>query len=430
MYDAIARWGAPHYWVLSAFLLCCFQSSFADSATQLRLEDAVDQTLARNPGLIALGYQLEARQGRVVQSEVAPPPELGLMVENVLGSGIYAAGDGAETTLSLGWVLERGKRQRHVDLAKAGLSAFEARTTVARLDAVADTTRLFLDVIAIQAHLHLSQQAVAMADGMVASVKRTLEAGRSPAADLARAEANLSLASLRLEDLEHELSTARRQLAAQWGDYRPEFDEVVGEWSELPAAPAFSSLIAQLDRAPSMALALSQRRLRESELRLAEARARPDWTIQGSVRRFELTDDHAFVASINIPLASAERNRGRVHEARAKLAAIEAERTATRLTIETQLFALFQELRHSRHRANSLREDVLPRLEEAEKQTREGYEAGRYSYFQLQEIQAELLANRAEFVAAAIDAHHYQSEIERLTGAAMQPAAPQSGESP
>src|SRR5210317_215798 len=101
----------------------------------LNLDTAVARTLESNPRLIAFGYQIHAQQGRLQQSELKPNLELGLLVENALGSGDFGGIDSAETTLSLAWVLERGKRERRVDAARAGISLLETEAEIQRLDA-------------------------------------------------------------------------------------------------------------------------------------------------------------------------------------------------------------------------------------------------------------------------------------------------------
>lgn len=419
MRGVITRRAKARQWLTAVSFLFLAHSSFAATNATLRLSEAIDRTLIHNPGLIAYGYQVQAQQGRVTQSELKPSPELGLMVENVLGSGLYEGIDGAEATLSLGWVLERGKRQHYIDAARAGGSALEAQAEIGRLDAVAQTARLYLDNLEFQVERDLSQEAIALAEQTVAIVDRRVRAGRTPTADRARAEAELAKVRLAALDVEHELATARQRLATQWGQAQPDFTRVTGSWQQLPEPDDFTALLVQIDRSPQMSIFLSQQRLREAEMRLAEAQAKPDWRVNAGIRRLELTDDNAFVAGITIPLGSKDRNRGRVAEARANLALVDAERMASRLQIEAQLFALYQALQHSLHRAETLRDDVLPRLQEATDQTRQGYEKGRYSFYELQQLQSELLATRMGLVEAAVDARRHQIEIERLTGTVM-----------
>jgi cobalt-zinc-cadmium efflux system outer membrane protein len=159
--------------------------------------------------------------------------------------------------------------------------------------------------------------------------------------------------------------------------------------------------------------------LREAELRLAEVEAKPSWRINAGIRRLELTNDNAFVAGITIPLPMRNKNEGRIAEARAKMAMVDANQTATRLQIKTQLFAVYQGLQHSLHRTRTLRDEILPRMEQALADTQKAYVSGRYDYVELRLLQGEVFNTRTAFVEASIDAHTHLIEIERLTGAAM-----------
>ena len=416
MRGAINRCAKVRHWLAALSLFFVAQWSAAASDEDLGLEEAISRTLAHNPGLVAFGYQVQAQQGRVTQSQIKPGPKLGLEVENVLGTGGRSGIKGTETTLSLGWVLERGKRRHYMEAARSGVSALEAQAEIGRLDAVASTARLFLDNLEFQERYKISQEAIGMAEQTVATVKRRVESGRAPAADRVRAEAELAKVRLVAADMEHDLSNARHRLATQWAQVHPDFRQVTGNWRQLPTPDSVAALLELVDGAPDVSTYMSQQRLREAELRLAEIQSRPDWLVSAGIRRLEQADDYAFSVGIMIPLKAKDRNRGRVAEAQANLAMVDAQRAATRLQVEAQLFAIHHELQHSLYRAKTLRDELLPRLQEAAAQTRQGYEAGRYSYFELQQLESELLLTRTGLVEASIDARRLLIEIERLTG--------------
>ena len=419
MRGAINRCAKVRHWLAALSLFFVAQWSAAASDEDLGLEEAIKRTLAHNPVLVAFGYQVQARQGRVTQSQIKPGPKLGLEVENVLGTGGRSGIKGTETTLSLGWVLERGKRRHYIEAARSGVSALEAQVEIGRLDAVASTARLFLDNLEFQERYKISQEAIGMAEQTVATVKRRVESGRAPAADRVRAEAELAKVRLVAADMEHDLSNARHRLATQWAQVHPDFRQVTGNWRQLPTPDSVAALLELVDGAPDVSTYMSQQRLREAELRLAQIQSRPDWLVSAGIRRLEQADDYAFSVGITIPLKAKDRNRGRVAEAQANLAMVDAQRAATRLQVEAQLFAIHHELQHSLYRAKTLRDELLPRLQEAAAQTRQGYEAGRYSYFELQQLESELLLTRTGLVEASIDARRLLIEIERLTGAVM-----------
>ncbi|MFK7974505.1 MAG: TolC family protein [Halioglobus sp.] len=391
----------------------------ANENTTIDLEEAVARTLARNPMLVAFGFQIQMQQARVMQSRLRPNLELDVQVENVLGSGEYEGADAAETTLSLGWVLERGALEHRVAAARAGVSFFESEAEIQRLDITAQTARMFLTCLANQDRLAQTKKAVGLAEKTVKAVKERVNAGRTPDADLARAEANLARVRLIQDDVEHELNTSNYQLSAQWGEFVPSFSKVTGDIQRLPTPADFSSLLSQIDNNPSLSRYLTQKRLHEAGLRLEQAKSKPSWRLNAGIRHMELTGDNAFVAGITIPLATRNRNQGRIAEARAKIAMTDANRAATRLQIESQMFAVYQALQYSLHRAKTLRKEILPRVEKALADAQKAYEIGRYDYSVLQLLQSEVLDTRTALMEARIEAHAYVIEIERLTGTVM-----------
>lgn len=406
---------------LACLLLALGGTSVAQSnaGTAIDFEEAITRTLQSNPQLRTFGYEIEAQQGRILQSGMRPRVELGVEAENVLGTENYSGVDGAEATFSLAWVLERGKRQRRIDAAHAGLALLESEAEMLRLETTAETARIFLATLARQAQAELADEAVTVAENTVAAVRTRVSAGRSAEADLKRAEVDLSRLELVREDLEHQLRTSVRQLAAQWGDTAPAFTSVRGDLAELPKPDSFSVLLGRIEQNPNLLRFLSERRLREAELRRAESEAKPDWRLTAGVRQLQLTDDQAFVAGITIPLGGKKRNEGNVTRARAELARSNADRAAERVQIETRLFALYEEMQHSLHRAKTLRDDILPKVESALAETQRAYELGRYSYFELRVAQDDALRARTEVTVALIDAHRNLIEIEALTGAAL-----------
>lgn len=137
------------------------------------------------------------------------------------------------------------------------------------------------------------------------------------------------------------------------------------------------------------------------------------------VRRFEDQSDHAFVVGVTVPLPARDQAEGAIALARAQAAQVDARREALRSQLDAELFALYQELRHAYTETQTLRDEVLPRMETAVEQSRYAYERGRYGYIEWVTAQRELLDQRRALVEAAANAHRFRIEIERLTGAAL-----------
>lgn len=423
MWERLTRQAGACLFLLLYSTIIRAESGLPGEGQTIGLNEAVARTLLRNPELIAFGHQLQAQDGRVLQAGLAPNPELSFTVENALGTGGFTGIDRAETTLSIAWILERGVRQRRLDTARAGVSLVAVEADIMRLDAAAETARLLFSCLSSQARRVSANEAVQLAQDTVQAVRKRVKAGKSPQAELARAQAELARMKLNREDVGHALLSVRRRLAAQWGETEPGFARVEGDLLTLPNPESFATLKTRVDQNPEFARFLSKQRVDEAELRLARAQARPSWRVSAGVRRLEVSNDEALVANITLPLALRNRNQGGIAEARANLAQTNADAVAARIRTETSLFVIYQELQHSLHRAQTFRDDVIPRVEQALTDTRRAYELGRYSYFEWRTVQEDLLAARNALVEASVDAHLNAIEIERLTGVRIaQPA--------
>jgi cobalt-zinc-cadmium efflux system outer membrane protein len=395
------------------------QSPIAGGDRSIGFDEAVARTLESNPELRAFGYSIAAQQGRIEQAKQPPPVELDVEIENILGTGIYSGVQSSQTTLGLAWSLERGKREHRVAASEAGLTAIESEAELLRLDKAAETAHRYIETLALQARIELAVEAIRLAATMVDAVEQRVAAGRTPLADLARAKVELARREMEHDHLTHLHVTSIHRLAAQWGETSPAFGSVSGDLADLPVVDTFEALMARTGQNPQMRRLLNEQRLREAELRRAESEARLDWQVLAGVRHLEDTNDQNFVALFRIPFGGEKRNAGNVARARANLDRNDADRVTTRIKVETELFALYSELKHSLHIANTLRERILPNVDVVLTETRRAYEAGRYSYLELRIAQDEALRAREDYLNALIETHRYAIDIEALTGTAL-----------
>ncbi len=387
----------------------------------LHWQAALAQTLAKNPSLVAAGLQREAEAGRLQQAGLRSNPELALAVEDALGSGAYNGWERGQTNLSISWVLDASLRQQRLNSAQARAQVAQVDYAIAQLDAAAATARSYINLLALQARFEQSAEAVSRAEEVVQMVEQRVKAGKCPNAELAVAKVDLSQHVLAQDDIEHELAIARRYLAAQWGETEPSFTRVAGEIFKLPTAASFTELKLRAENNPRLQRLATLKRYEASRLALAQAERKPQWKVSMGVKHLAESDDHALLAGVSVPLGVFDRNQGRIQEARANLAASEADEVAEQVRMDAAMFALHQELLHNLHIAQSYTSTILPQLERATSQTRQAYEMGQYTYSQWQSVQSQWLAAKEQQINTSAAAMLKAIELERLTGVALSP---------
>jgi cobalt-zinc-cadmium efflux system outer membrane protein len=387
------------------------------SAEPLTLAEAIERTLARNPELGVYQHRRDAQQARVDAAALPPPFELSAEVEDAFGTGRASGFDSAETTFAFSRVVELGNRQElRVAGARQAADLIGAERAAAEIDVLAEVARRFIHVASDQEQLRLTMRATGLAEETVAATAERVAAARAPEVELRRARVALARAGIEREHAEHELLSSRRRLAAMWGASEPDFDEVAGNLYALPEISPFESLLARLADSPEFLRFASEARLRDAELRVAEAQARADLTVRAGLRFLHETNDEALVFGITRPVGSAARAESAANAAAAMRAQTDAELEAHRVRAEAQLFELYQELRHALTEAGMLETSVIPEMEAALEDTRYAFERGRYSFLEWVDAQRELIDVERARIDAAANAHLFLVEIERLTG--------------
>jgi len=391
----------------------------------LTLDVAISNAIARSPDLAAGGFTLRAAEARITQAELRPNPELSLDLENFAGSGTLQGTDSLESTLSLSQVVELGgKRRLRAERASMDFALAAVEQQALALDLLAEVTRRFIALVAAQDRAELAALTSAVAQSTYDAISKRVQAARSPEAELSRASIALTRARVEVQQTESSRLAARQSLAALWGARNPEFTNASGDLLTLRPIRALEDLLDELERNPDYLRFATEARLRDAELNLARAQARPNIVFGLGMRRLEDTNDSALVASFSIPLMISDRNQGAIREAEILRAQTDAQWQAALSRAHATVFGLYQELTATRGRVETLRSDALPEAQRALEQTQYGYERGRFSYLELATAQQELLDLRAAIIDAAADYHRLLAEIERLTNAPLTPQTP------
>lgn len=395
----------------------------AQAADSLSLSEALSRALRDSPELRIYPYQRRAAEADKLQASLHPNPEAGVVLENFAGTGEVRGSRSLETTLTLSQLIELGrKRDRRVDTADAALGGIAADYDVSRIDVLSETTRRFIDVAEAQAEVDLSQQAIDLAEQTGEAVERRIRAGAASSAERNRARIALLRARLDAQRAQGELDAKRVSLAATWGQGAPDFAAVSGDLYAIPPLADFATFAGRVESSPDLAKFAAERRLREAELKLAQAEAIPDLTVGAGVRRLSSGAevggsgaDYGLVASLNLPLPVFNRNQGKIAAALERLGQTEAERDAALLRTRAVLYGLYQAAAHARRQAEALRGEALGQAEQALTLTQRGFANGRFSFLELADAQRQVLELHSQAISASADAQRIDAEIERLT---------------
>ena len=403
------------------------------AADRLTLDDAFARVEQAHPDLRLAGGQRTVLTAELDRASFKPPLVVGASAENILGTGEASGLSGAELTLTLASVLERGgKLDARRALVQSRIDSLALQRESKRLDLLAEVARRYLAVVSAQRQREIADLDIGQRKRTVAGARQRLQAGASPESVVLTAEAALARAELERARAVQREAGAKQHLAALWGERDPGFQVVAGSPLALPKVASFDELTTWLARTPEIAQFAGEQRIREARLQLARTQATPDIDWQVGVRRLQATDDFGFVASASMPLGARSRAEPEIRVAEAELALLEIERESRNLSLYSTLADAHGRYLSAQLEVRRLGSEVIPKLGRAETEAERAYRAGAISYLEWAQLQSERTSARKQQLEAALEAQRALIEIQRLTGQPFVagPAERMPGESP
>ena len=164
-------------------------------ADPLSLDAAFARVVANHPELAVLDARLAGLAAERERAMLGPALDVGASVENAFGSGDVAALDGAEVTLSLSSVFERGdKRAARIAVADRRIDASGLLREAKQIDLLAEVARRYLDVVAARAEATIASADLQQRQRTEAAAAERVAAGGAPASVQLAARAALQRA--------------------------------------------------------------------------------------------------------------------------------------------------------------------------------------------------------------------------------------------
>jgi cobalt-zinc-cadmium efflux system outer membrane protein len=221
------------------------------------------------------------------------------------------------------------------------------------------------------------------------------EAGDALREDIARAEMERARVRVEHRRVEALREQARARLAAEMGEPAAATLPLEGSLFSTFDVPAIEEVAANLASHPAVTGAASDVRARVARLELAQAERIPDVKVEVLYRRLAGDQENAFDVGASIPLPIFDRNRGRLREARADVAAAEARARATRSALDLSLRETYAQLGAALANSRMLQAEVLPNAEVVRKTAEARYAVGDLGL-------AEVLSVRRDWASAQL----------------------------
>lgn len=385
---------------------------------RLTFDDAVSRTLEGAPLLRAGDAGIGAAAAAVDQAGVRPNPQVGVEIENFTGSGPYSDFGSTEYTLTYSQQLERGgKRSARVALAQADRDVALLDREKSKLDLIYSVRQAWIGVLQTNSELDNAIERLALAENIGGIVRRRVNAARDPLAAGLRAENQIAEARTEVDQALRAFTSAKIALAALWGGKDGHFTVDAAEFSQLSVSyPSWGQLATKAATPPDLAALDAQVTRAERSYAVEKTRAKQDPVVGVGVRRFENGNDFAGLVSVSIPIALFDTNRGNINRAMAQRQQAEWTLAEAKRRYNGELQVQLAAFNSAKAEATAIRNDLLPRAQEAVESFRDGYNRGAFSYLEVADAEKSLVDLRARETAALSRYHHASAAIDRLTG--------------
>ena len=371
-----------------------------------------NRVLAENPHLKSQSAVLRSLRAQSQQAALLPNPVLSFESENLAANSSDIE---TEYTGGISQLIETGgKRQARTSLAKAIANSFAIRRDITKLEILEKARTGYAEVIAAKTRLALSEREVEIRRQFQRLISKKSSHGGALRLEVDKADVSLQTAKIVLERRKQELRVAKRNLGSLWGTKQLHLTFTEDELMLIDPEAELASAASR--ETPDTMLAKAEREAAEKATEVQRAMVVPNVTVSAGYRRFDSTDDHAFVANVSVPLPLFNRNQFGVDQVKEQLSASEFDISNTQIAVEVELENLRDQLRLLLRERRLLQQKVLPQTEQVLRSATNAYRIGRISFLDYFDSQTSFLEHRERLVAVTLSAIRNQVKIQRLNG--------------
>ncbi|HEY5722375.1 MAG TPA: TolC family protein [Allosphingosinicella sp.] len=374
----------------------------------LTLQQALDEAEARSPAIVAAKARVEAAEARIRQAGFRSNPELGVEVENFLGTGELSGLQGTETTVSVEQRLDLGGRRRtRIGAARAELAIERLRLAIVRADLARSVRGQFARAVTGRERLRIAIENESVARELARVETILVREGRDPPLRAIRARSAAAQASAEVEAARAEEQAARGTLASLFGVTEPPAN-VTGTLLDLQPATVIP------EQSLEVRLAEAERLLAEAEVGRESASARLDPAVALGVRHVRETGDVGLVGGVSMPIPIFDRNQGNIAAARANVRAAEANLASVTASARVNARNAIIAVEAAAARVEALERAAVPEAGEALRLTEISYREGRATMLELLDAQNAYRAVQLALVEARLAQALATAELGRV----------------
>jgi cobalt-zinc-cadmium efflux system outer membrane protein len=366
-----------------------------------------------NADLMASSAGVEAVAARRIDAGKVANPEGSILAEDFGGP----RSGNAQTTLQLSQAIPlTGKLGYQQALVRGEYDVAQREYNIKRLEVFGDATRTFIALLVAQQRTALASEQLALVERLSAAEQAQVEAGQMAPYEHSRAIAASAEGRLRVNEARRDIQVLRQRLVSFWSGDAASFRDVAADLARLPPTPALPALLARLDSSPEIVRSATEIELRRSALALERAKATPDITVTGGIRRHEAESNYDFVAGVSVPLPVVNQNQSGITEAARRQQQAQFQLAAAKNRLRATISEDYEKLTSIAAEIDVLQKALIPSSENAVSALRKGYRARKFRLSELLIAEQSLAALRDKLLTTLGNYHQSYADLEQLLG--------------
>jgi cobalt-zinc-cadmium efflux system outer membrane protein len=374
-------------------------------------DEAYNDVFTQSYAIKAAEENVEGRKANTWQAGRRPNPILTIEGEN-LGHNIR--GNENELYFAITQPIEiGGKREARERFADAAECESYWDLEVVKNDVANDFLHAFVSVAAAQERIALANKQSMFSKELVNQVKYKIDSGKGSGLEMKKAEIAYNSSVIQISQKQASLKQQMRRLKAFW-PCSPQFSAVTFPIYNISQPPSLESLMSCMDSNPLVARAQANASKTCRLLELERAQRYPTIAMQVGVATEEFYKDPTVTVGFDIPLYVFDKNTGNIESALHEHYRAVYEQKQAMMQLTTELEVTYNEWMTAYEQAMMLKNEILPKAEEAHEFSKQGFAQGKFNYLEYLDAQNILLDAQQQYLDAVEEYHHKRADVLKL----------------
>jgi len=373
--------------------------SWAGTADELTLEQAIDLALRQNPDILAAQKEITVSEGRRLQMQAIPEPQIVFSDEGIP----FHSGNNTSNEKEVSFGIEQpfefpGKVSLRGKIGQFGEKIVGYELNRAKLIITAKVKEAYYRAVLSQGTIGALAETSRLLDDFIASATTRYQSGGGLYLDVLRARVEKTRIQNQLIEARKDLLLDKARLNLLLGRKGDEPAELVTGLSFAPLAQDLAAIQeeARVTR-PSVQIASLKVEQAQTGLQLAQKSWLPDFSF-GLYTPSLRTGSWGFSLAVSVPLYWWKRQKGEILESEAKKEIEEISATAVSRRIMTRIEDAYATVRSAEEQVKIFEQQLLAEVEDQLKMSITQYQYGKTDALNILDITRTHLATKLEYL--------------------------------